>query len=119
MSVTSDYSRAHRAFIRVAHANAMSPWEARLLVAICELGDGVTTQGLHEVLDCEGSSVRRSLGVLYERSLACGTGPGGSRRRQGVRSEVSLTVGGRILARRALALIHDEPATEPVRAVAA
>ncbi len=94
MTPTEQYTLLHQAFTAVGRAEKIAPHDARVLLAIHDLGGRVETDKLEAALGHHASAVRRSLGTLYDRGLAVGVASLGGRRRPGVRTLVSITFAG-------------------------
>lgn len=92
--LTATYTQLHKAFEVVARQHGIQPFDARLLLAVYELGDDVRSDVLEDALG-KGSATRRSLSKLYRTGHLVGAAPGESRRKRGVRTIVSLTALGR------------------------
>jgi hypothetical protein len=94
MSLTVEFSTIDAALRKVAAESAITPLQARVLLAISDGAagdDGVVSDVLERSLGMHDSAVRRALGVLYSRRLARATGCDGGPRRRGVRSRIWLT----------------------------
>jgi hypothetical protein len=94
MSLTAEFSTIDWALRKVAVESAITPLQARVLLAIADGADdddGIVSDVLERSLGIHDSAVRRALGVLYSRRLAQAVGCDGGPRRPGTRSRISVT----------------------------
>jgi hypothetical protein len=99
-TVTAKFTDLSQRYARAADLFGLTPFQARVVTAIFELGPGdVRSNEVEDALENEGTMVRRALLDLYDRSMVVGTGPDGGPRRQGYRTHLSLTAAGEQVAR--------------------
>lgn len=101
MTVTSEYGIAAASFRETALDWQLTPFHVRLLVALFEHGPAGSDR-LESLLGDSGSGTRRALGVVYRRGMAEGFAEDGGPRRAGMRSRVTITDRGELVARDAL-----------------
>ena len=100
--ITALYTAHHLAFRRGAQAFSVSPFAARIAVAIHERGGEATSHEIAEDLGSAGAPVRRELAAMYALQLARGDGPAG-RGKPGTVTSVALTEAGRALVKQVYA----------------
>ena len=95
MALSSIYSRIHSALREAARKHGITPFAARLLLAVDELAVDATTDVLEEVLhEPNGSMIRRELQHLYAKGLAQGEAVTGGPPKRGTRTRIILTESG-------------------------
>jgi hypothetical protein len=103
VTFTAKFTDLSQRYARAADLFGLTPFQARVVTAIFELGPGdVRSNEVEAALDAAAASaaqVRRALLDLYDRSMVVGTGPDGGPRRQGYRTHLSLTAAGEQVAR--------------------
>lgn len=111
MSITETYSRVHDAMLTTADRHSLKPYDVRLLVALLERDGEARTDDLERDLCSEGTSIRRSSLALRDAQMitAWSSAPGRPPKR-GVRSHLSLTLHGHVVAQSALALARADEA---------
>lgn len=103
MTRTAAYGATHEAFLTIAHAKRLVPFDVRLLVALEERGGEGRTDELEREMCVGGTAIRRSsLTLRHRRLILADAGQGTRRPKKGVRARFTLTARGREIARQAI-----------------